>query len=263
MTGATARLENQIAVVTGSGGSGGIGEAIARRFVAEGATVFVCDIDKAKAENVARSLGSRAFPWTCDVSRADEVDAMVEEVVRRFGRIDILVNNVGFTTPGFVGELSDEDWHRVLNGNLSSTFYGIRAALRPMRAQKSGAIINISSAAGIGGAPGLGVYGAAKAGVISLTQTAAVENFKSGVRVNCVLPNAATKPLLAWFDSTESGKETREGIEAYARCGAPDEIAAAVLFLASADASYVNGTVLPVDGGLSARVGCISAKIEG
>lgn len=263
MTGAMMRLENQIAIVTGAGGAGGIGEAIARRFVAEGATVFVCDIDKAKAEDVARSLGDNAIPWICDVSRSDEVDAMVDEAVRRFGRLDILVNNVGFTTPGLVRELSDEDWQRVLNGNLSSTFYGVRAALRPMRAQKSGSIINISSAAGIGGAPGLGVYGAAKAGVISLTQTAAVENFKSGVRINCITPNAATKPLLAWFESTESGKQTRAEIEAYARCGAPDEIAAAVLFLASADASYVNGVVLPVDGGLSSRVGCISAKIEG
>lgn len=256
------RLENQIAVVTGSGGAGGIGEAIARRFVVEGATVVVCDIDRAKAEGVARSLGPKAIAWTCDVARSDQVDAMIAEVIERFGRIDTLVNNVGFTTPGFVGELSDEDWHRVLSGNLSSTFYGIRAALKPMRAQKSGSIINIGSAAGIGGAPGLGAYGAAKAGVISLTQTAAVENFKSGVRINCVLPNAATKPLLAWFEATESGKQTRAEIEAYARCGAPEEIAAAVLFLASADASYVNGAIIPVDGGLSARVGCISARIE-
>ncbi|WP_150293116.1 SDR family NAD(P)-dependent oxidoreductase [Sphingobium estronivorans] len=257
------RLENQIAIVTGAGGFGGIGAAIARRMVAEGATVFICDIDLAKAEEVATSLGDNAIPWACNVTNADEVNAMVDEAVRRFGRLDILVNNVGFTTPGFLGELSDEDWHRVVNGNLSSTFYGVRAALRPMRAQKSGSIVNISSAAGIGGAPGLGVYGAAKAGVISLTQTAAVENFKSGVRINCVLPNAATKPLLAWFEATESGKETRERIEAYARCGEPEEIAAAVLFLASPDASYVNGAVLPVDGGLSARVGCIDAKIEG
>ncbi len=257
------RLKNQIAIVTGAGGAGGIGEAMARRFVTEGATVFVCDIDRVKAEEVAGSLGGNAIPWTCDVTRSDEVDALVDEAVRRFDRLDILVNNVGFTTPGFLGELSDEDWHHVVNGNLSSTFYGIRAALRPMRAQKSGSIVNISSSAGIGGAPGLGVYGAAKAGVISLTQTAAVENFKSGVRINCILPNAATKPLLAWFNATESGKETRERIEAYSRCGTPDEIAAAALFLVSPDASYVNGVVLPVDGGLSARVGCIDAKIEG
>ena len=255
-------LQGKTAIVTGAGGAGGIGEAIARRFVTEGATVVVCDIDKAKAEDVARTLGGTAIAWTCDVTRSDEVDAMVEEAVRRFGRLDILVNNVGFTTQGFLAELSDEDWHRVLNGCLSSTFYGIRAALRPMRAQKSGAIINISSAAGIGGAPGLGVYGAAKAGVISLSQTAAVENFKSGVRVNCVLPNAATKALLEWFDATESGAKTRASIEAYARCGSPDEIAAAVLFLASDESSYVNGAVLPVDGGLSSRVACVDATIE-
>ena len=256
------KLAGEICIVTGSGGEGGIGEAIARRFVAEGATVVVCDIDGAKAEGVAQSLGANATAWQCDVSQADQVDAMVAAVVERFGRLDVLVNNVGFTTPGKIGELTDEAWHKVLNGNLSSTFYGIRAALKPMRAQKRGSIINISSAAGIGGAPGLGVYGAAKAGVISLTQTAAVENFKGGVRVNCILPNAATKPLLAWFEATADGKETREAIEHYARCGSPDEIAAAAFFFASADASYVNGTVLPVDGGLSARVGCINAKID-
>ncbi len=256
------RLEDQIAIVTGAGGAGGIGEAIARRLLLEGARVIVCDIDEAKARDSAQALGPNATPWTCDVSRSDEVDAMVAGAVQAFGRLDILVNNVGFTTPGFLKDLTDEAWHRVVNGCMASTFYGIRAALRPMRAQKSGSIVNISSAAGIGGAPGLGVYGAAKAGVISLTQTAAVENFKSGVRVNCVLPNAATKALTSWFDATESGRKTRAGIEAYARCGSPDEIAAAVAFLASADSAYVNGTVLPVDGGLSARVACIDATIE-
>lgn len=256
------KLDGEICIVTGAGGEGGIGEAIARRFIAEGATVFVCDIDPGKAESVARSLGEKAIAWSCDVTRPEQVEAMVAAAVERCGRLDVLVNNVGFTTPGRIGELSDEAWHHVLNGNLSATFYGIRAALRPMRAQKKGAIVNIGAAAGIGGAPGLGVYGAAKAGVISLTQTAAVENFKGGVRVNCILPNAATKPLLAWFDTTAAGQVTRANIEKYARCGSPDEIAAAVLFLASSDSNYVNGAVLPVDGGLSSRVSCIEAEID-
>lgn len=256
------RLDNQICIVTGSGGEGGIGAAIAARFISEGATVFVVDIERAKAENVAQALGERAIAWECDVTSADAVEALIAEAVKRFGRLDVLVNNVGFTTPGRIAELSDDAWDRVIAGNLTSTFYGVRAALRPMRAQKAGTIINISSAAGIGGAPGLGVYGAAKAGVISLTQTAAVENFKAGVRVNAILPNAATKPLLAWFEATPDGRETRAAIENYARCGSPDEIAAAALFLASADSSYVNGVILPVDGGLSARVGCIDAKID-
>lgn len=256
------RLENQIAIVTGAGGSGGIGEAIARRLVAEGATVAVCDIDRAKAEQVAGELGAQASPWTCDVSRSDQFEAMVDGVVSRFGRLDILVNNVGFTTPGFLRELTDEAWHHVVNGNMSSTFFGIRAALKPMRAQKSGAIINISSAAGVGGAPGLGAYGAAKAGVISLTQTAAVENYKAGVRVNCILPNAATQSLLDFLHNTPSGQKTLSRIEAYSRCGTPEEIAAAVAFLASPDSAYINGTVLPVDGGLSARQACIDAEID-
>lgn len=256
------RLENRIAIVTGAGGEGGIGEAIARRLLAEGACVVACDINESKAAEAAARLGGNVHPWACNVTSADEVEAMVAATVEKFGRLDVMVNNVGFTLPGWLRDLSDSDWLTIVNGCLSSTFYGIRAALKPMRAQGSGAIVNISSSAGIGGAPGLGAYGAAKAGVISLTQTAAVENFKSGVRVNCVLPNAATKALLGWFDATESGRKTREGIEAYARCGAPDEIAAAVAFLASDDASYVNGEIMRVDGGLSARVACIDAEID-
>lgn len=255
------RLDARICVVTGAG-EGGIGAAIAGRFVAEGATVIVSDIDLDRADATARLLGNKAIPWQCDVTSAAAVEGMISAVVARFGRLDVLVNNVGFTTPGRIGELSDEAWDRVIAGNLSSTFYGIRAALRPMRAQRSGSIINIASAAGIGGAPGLGVYGAAKAGVISLTQTAAVENFKAGVRVNAILPNAATKPLLAWFEATADGRKTRAGIERYARCGSPDEIAAAAAFLASDDSSYVNAAIMPVDGGLSARVGCIDADID-
>lgn len=256
------RLNRQIAIVTGAGGSGGIGEAIARRFVAEGAMVIVADIDEQRAQDVAKALGVNAVARVCDVTSSAQVDALVDDTVRDFGRLDVLVNNVGFTLPGFLHELDDETWQRLQDACLSSTFYGIRAALRPMRQQRSGAIINIGSAAGVGGAPGLGAYGAAKAGVISLTQTAALENFKSGVRVNCVLPNAATKALLEWFDASDSGRKTRASIEAYSRCGSPDEIAAAVLFLASADSSYVNGAVLPVDGGLSARQACIDAEIE-
>lgn len=255
------RLDGQICIVTGAGGAGGIGEAIARRFVEEGAKVFVCDVQREKAEAVAAELGENALPWQCDVTRSEQVEAMVAGACERFGRLDVLVNNVGFTTPGFLEELSDEAWHKVLSGNLTSTFFGIRAALRPMLAQRRGAIINISSAAGIGGAPGLGVYGAAKAGVISLTQTAAIENFKRGVRVNCILPNAATKALVGWFDATEAGQKTLAAIEDYSRCGSPDEIAAAALFLATSDSSYVNGAVLPVDGGLSTRVACIDSQI--
>lgn len=255
------RLDRQICIVTGAGGTG-IGAAIAGRFVAEGATVVVCDIDGACAEAVAGSLGERAVPWEADVTSSVQVEGMVRAAIDRFGRLDVMVNNVGFTLPGFIGELADDGWHSVLDGNLSSTFYGIRAALRPMRAQKSGSIINISSAAGTAGAPGLGAYGAAKAGVINLTQTAAVENFRGGVRVNCILPNAATKAMLTWLDTTEAGRKTRASIEDYARCGTPDEIASAALFLASPESAYVNGVALPVDGGLASRVACINAKID-
>jgi len=258
-------LTDKVAIVTGS--SRGLGLASARALASEGCRVVMCArgadrLDAAAAEVRAIGGADRVLAVRADVSSESGAASVVEGAVARFGGLDILVNNVGFTVPGFLRELGDKDWHHVLDACLSSTFYGIRAALGPMRNQKSGSIINIGSAAGVGGAPGLGVYGAAKAGVISLTQTAALENFKAGVRVNCVLPNAATKPLLEWFDTTPGGRRTRAAIEAYSRCGSPDEIASAVLFLAGADSSYVNGAILPVDGGLSARQACVDAEIE-
>jgi NAD(P)-dependent dehydrogenase (short-subunit alcohol dehydrogenase family) len=254
------RLAGQICIVTGA--ASGIGEACARRFVAEGAKVIIADIQADKAAQVASDLGVTALARFCDVTDREQVDALVAEAVERFGRLDVMVNNVGFTTPGFLADLSDSEWHRVLNGCLSTAFYGLRAALRPMRAQGSGSIINMGSAAGLGGAPGLGVYGAAKAGVIAMTQTAAIENFKAGVRVNCILPNAATAPLLADFAKHPAGKQAIERIEAYGRFGRPDEIAPALVFLASNEAAFVNGQILSVDGGLASRVASIDAKIE-
>jgi len=257
------RLKDKTAIVTGAGSAGGIGAAIARRFVAEGACVLVCDIIGDRAQAVANSLGDAAWAWCCDVSQSDQVDAMVNAAVDRFGRLDIMVNNVGFAIPGFLGDQPNEHWDKVIAGNLSSTFYGMRAALRPMLAQRSGVIINISSAAGIGGAPGLGTYGAAKAGVISLTQTAAVENFKRGVRINCILPNAASPALLQWFDTSDDGRATRESIERYSRNGSPEETAAVAAFLAGPDSAYISGATIPVDGGLSVRVACVDATIPG
>lgn len=254
------RLKDRVCIITGAGA--GIGEASARRFAAEGARVVVADIDGARADAVAGSLAGGAVAKCCDVTVSAEVDELVDAVVRDFGRLDVMVNNVGFTTPGFLRELTDEAWHHVLHGCLSSTFYGVRAALRPMRAQGKGAIVNIGSAAGLGGAPGLAAYGAAKAGVAALTQSAAIENFKAGIRVNCLLPNAATAPLIEDFRRRPDGQAAIERIEAYGRFGDPSEAASAILFLASDDAGFVNGVVLSVDGGLASRVASIEARID-
>jgi NAD(P)-dependent dehydrogenase (short-subunit alcohol dehydrogenase family) len=252
------RLKDRVCIVTGA--AAGIGEATARRFVAEGATVVVADINHDGVQDVARSLSATAH--RCDVTDSAAVDRLVETTVDRFGRLDVMVNNVGFTLPGMIRDITDEAWRRVLDGCLSSAFYGIRAALRPMRAQGSGSIINIGSAAGLGGAPGLGIYGAAKAGVAALSQSAAIENFKAGVRVNCLLPNAATAPLIEEFRKRPDGRAAIARIEAYGRFGDADEAASAILFLASDDARFVNGIVLSVDGGLASRVASIDAEVD-
>jgi len=248
-------LEGRTAIVTGAGS--GIGAAIARRLAGAGARVIAADIRTEAVETLA--AGTREVTaCRCDVTHAAEVDALVGSAVERFGRLDVMVNNVGQSIAGWLKDATDEEWQRVLALTLSSAFYGVRAALRVMLPRGSGSIINISSGAGFGGSPGLATYGAAKAGVNNLTQSAAVENSRSGVRINAISPGAIETPaILAWARSLPGGVPAYEATLLPGRFGRPDEIAAAALFLASDEASFVNGAVLPVDGAASARMPAI------
>jgi NAD(P)-dependent dehydrogenase (short-subunit alcohol dehydrogenase family) len=249
-------LHGKVAIVTGAGS--GIGRAIALRLARQGARVVVTDVleEGAKATlDQLRSEGGAGIRRICDVRESEQVGAVVDETIAECGGLHVMVNNVGVSVDGALKDFSDEVWSEQLRLNLSSAFFGMREALRVMLPQGRGSIVNVSSGAGLMGAPGLGAYAAAKAGMLNMSQTAAVENARTGVRINCVVPGAiGTDAMLSWLDAEPGMREAWEQGLVPGRLGRPEEIANAVAFLASDDASYVNGAALVVDGGASVKL---------
>lgn len=251
-------FKNKVAIVTGS--ARGIGEATAWAFAKRGATAVIVDINGEGAEKVAadiRAKGHNAIAFTVDVSKKNDVEAMVEQVFEKYGHIDILVNNA-FVSGGYaiVTETSDETWARVLAVNLTGYFNCAKAVAKKMIPQKSGKIVNISSGAGVSGSLSSGVqYPASKAGVIGLTKGLAGDLAPFGINVNCITPGL----IKTWKPeeiSTREGGWTLEKVERYIkvevplkRVGEPEDIAETVVFLASDGASYIVGEVINVDGG--------------
>ncbi len=250
------RLEGKIAIVTGGGS--GIGAAVARLFAAEGADVTVCGRRRGPIEAVARAIAAdrgRGRAIAADVANEAEVEALLAETQRRGGRLDVLVNNAYQLAPGLLAQLSTENWHHSFRVTLDAAFFGTRAALRLMQAQRAGAIVNVSSTAGLAGQAGLGGYASAKAALENLTRTAAVEAAAYGVRVNSLCPGViATEGTLSAFSDGRLRLAMTRQIPA-GRFGLPEEVARAALFLASDDASYVTGATLVVDGGQRASLG--------
>ncbi len=245
------KLAGRVAIVTGA--ASGIGAAIAARYVAEGAQVLVVDINEARGREVAEKLEGAEF-MRADVSSPEETRAMVEDARARFGGLDVLVNNAFATSPGRVEDLSDEAWQRTQRVTLDGVFYGTRAALPLLLAQGRGSIVNIASISGLGGDEGLGAYNAAKAGVINLTRTVALEVASRGVRANAICPGVIDTPALkgVWDLFPQRREPTARSVP-LGRFGTPHEIAGVALFLASDDAAYVTGAAIVVDGGLTAR----------
>jgi meso-butanediol dehydrogenase/(S,S)-butanediol dehydrogenase/diacetyl reductase len=253
------KLDNRIAVITGAGS--GIGAATARLFAAEGAQVVIADIDEAGGEKVAAELGSAGAFCKTDVRNPSQVEAMVKFTVDRFGRLDVIHNNAFYTTVGAVGEMSIDGWLKTLSVTLSGVFYGMRFALPQMLAQGGGAIVNTASISGLFGDYRMGAYNAAKAGVVNLTKTAAIEYARKNIRINAVCPGMiATPPVVSMLGATRDPDRTnRNAAESHpiGRLGKPEEIAKVVLFLASDDASFMTGSIVVADGGATAHTGLL------
>ena len=259
------RFRDRVAVVTGAGS--GIGRALARRFAVEGARLALVDRNEAGLEETAKSLPATAEYELFAVDVGDEaaVEKAVADILARFGRIDVLCNNAGIA--GDMAGAPDQDaenWRRVMETNLYGAVFFTKHVSRAMIAAGQGAIVNTASVAGLRSGAGGNAYSASKAGVISFTQTSACDLGGYGIRVNAVCPGlietGMTKPI---FDhARERGKEERLGYRCeLRRYGRPEEVAAAIAFLASDDASYITGQALPVDGGNTASLNLPGMKV--
>lgn len=240
-------LEGRTAVVTG--GAQGIGFAIAERYVAEGARVVLGDLDLAATEAAVEKLGGRevATALRCDVTNADDVEALIAAAVEVFGSLDVMVNNAGITRDATMRKMTEEQFDQVISVHLKGTWNGTRKAADVMRENKSGAIVNISSISGKVGLIGQTNYSAAKAGIVGLTKAAAKEVAHLGVRINAIQPGLIRSAMTEAMPQRIWDSKLAE--IPMARAGEPDEVAKVALFLASDLSSYMTGTVLEVTGG--------------
>jgi 3-oxoacyl-[acyl-carrier protein] reductase len=244
MTNVQFDFHGRTVVVTGS--ARGIGKEVARLFADSGAATYLIDPDADEVKSTAEEIGATAIVG--DVSSTTDVESAVEQMVRETGRLDVVVNNAGILRDKVLWKLSDDDWEGVLAVHLGGTFRMTRAAVPHFRSQQYGRVVNVTSFTGLHGNIGQSAYAAAKAGIIGFTKTAAKELAGFGVTANAISPNAETRMIAS---IPEDKREKLAAEIPLKRFAAPSEMAAAIAFLASEEAGYITGTVLPVDGGLA------------
>ena len=243
-------VKDRVAIVTGSGQ--GIGEGIARALAGAGARVVINDLDSTRVDGVVADLGDTAIGHAANVATAEGAESLIGAAKDAFGRLDILVNNVGMARDGYLAKMSEDDWDTVIEVNLKSQFLCCRAAAPIMMEQEYGRIVNITSRAWLGG-PGQANYAASKGAVISLTRTLALEMARFGITANCIAPALVDTPLFQGLKD-EVQERLIKTIPA-GRIGTPADIGNAAVFLASDESSYVTGQTLYVCGGRSVGAG--------
>jgi NAD(P)-dependent dehydrogenase (short-subunit alcohol dehydrogenase family) len=249
------RLGGKRAIVTGAGA--GIGEAIAIRLSSEGARVALADLDDQAVERVAGEIEGKTLVRRTDVTRSDEVEALVQGVVEEWGGLDVMVNNAGIGVAGTTPETSEEDWERLMAVNLKGTFLGMKYAIPAMRDSGAGSIINISSVAALVGIADRAAYSATKGGILALTKAAAIDHVSEGIRVNCIAPGTVDTPwidrITAGYEDPEEARANMETRQPHGRFVTPEEIAAMAAYLAADESASCIGACMIVDGGVTAR----------
>ena len=240
-------LSGKTALVTGA--TGGLGGAIAKALQVQGATVALSGTRREVLDALAAEIGQRTHVLPCDLADKNEVEALVPKAEQAMGQLDILVANAGITRDNLFVQLKDEEWDQVIDVNLTATFRLARAAVRGMMRRRFGRVIGITSVVGVTGNPGQGNYAASKAGMIGLVKSVAAEYARRGVTANCVAPGFISTPMTDKLN--EKQREAILGRVPAGRLGSSEDVAAAVVFLASNEANYMTGQTLHVNGGMA------------